>query len=65
MPEGREYLFSVNAWRCNLGIYEVVNAGWWYDLGFYLAVISGFGGLSLTRKKIKEPGGLFLAAAVV
>ncbi len=25
--------------------------GWWYDLGFYIAVISGFGGLSLSRKK--------------
>ena len=37
----------------NLRIYEVVNTGWWYDLGFYLAVISGFGGLSLTRKKRK------------
>ena len=32
-------------------VYEVVNTGWWYDLGFYVAVISGFGGLSLSRKK--------------
>jgi hypothetical protein len=32
-------------------IYEVHNTGWWYDLGFYIAIISGFGGLSITRKK--------------
>jgi len=32
-------------------IYEVHNTGWSYDFGFYIAVISGFGGLSLSRKK--------------
>lgn len=32
-------------------VYETANKGWWYDLGFYIAIISGFGGLSLTRKK--------------
>jgi hypothetical protein len=32
-------------------IYEVVNTGWWYDFGYYMAIISGFGGLSLARKK--------------
>ncbi|HNS73074.1 MAG TPA: hypothetical protein PKI81_06695 [bacterium] len=32
-------------------IYEPFNRGWWYDFGFYIAVISGFGGLSLTRRK--------------
>ena len=30
-------------------IYEKFNSGWWYDLGFYMAIISGFGGLSLSR----------------
>ncbi|MGE4273667.1 MAG: hypothetical protein AB7E31_12480 [Desulfitobacterium sp.] len=35
-------------------VYEVFNTGWWYDFGFYIAVISGFGGLSLSRKKKKE-----------
>ncbi len=32
-------------------VYEVYNTGWWYDLGFYAAIISGFGSLSLFRKK--------------
>ena len=35
----------------NIRVYEVLNSGWWYDFGFYIAIISGFGGLSLTRKK--------------
>lgn len=35
----------------NISVYEIINTGWWYDLGFYIAVISGFGGLSLFRKK--------------
>lgn len=32
-------------------IYETSNIGWWYDLGFYMAIISGFGSLSFFRKK--------------
>lgn len=35
----------------SIRVYEVMNTGWWYDLGFYMAIISGFGGLSLVRKK--------------
>jgi hypothetical protein len=31
-------------------IYEAYNAGWWYDFGFYMAIISGFGGLSFFRR---------------
>ncbi len=38
----------------NTRIYEVVNTGFGYDLGFYMAVISGFGGLALKRKKKKR-----------
>lgn len=34
-------------------VYESFNTGWWYDLGFYIAIIGGFGGLSLFRKKKK------------
>ena len=32
-------------------VYEVNNTGWWYDFGFYMAIISGFGGLSLARRR--------------
>ena len=35
-------------------IYEPTNTGWWYDLGYYMAIISGFGGLSFFRRKRKE-----------
>lgn len=35
-------------------VYEVQNSGWWYDLGFYMAVISGFGGLAFRRKTPKK-----------
>ncbi len=35
----------------NIQIYEIYNTGWFYDLGFYMAIISGFGGLTLSRKK--------------
>jgi len=38
----------------NIRVYEVMNSGWWYDLGFYAAIISGFGGFSLSRKKRKN-----------
>ncbi|MBN2830358.1 MAG: hypothetical protein JXR56_08565 [Candidatus Cloacimonetes bacterium] len=32
-------------------IYEVHNRGFLYDLGFYMAIIAGFGGLALSRRK--------------
>ena len=35
-------------------IYEVFNTGWLYDFGFYIAIISGFGGLSLARNKARR-----------
>ncbi|WP_461615557.1 hypothetical protein [Clostridium sp. Marseille-QA1073] len=38
----------------NIRVYEAVNTGWWYDFGFYIAIISGFGGLSLCRKNKKD-----------
>jgi len=37
----------------SISIYEVYNNGFWYDFGFYMAIISGFGGLALFRKKKK------------
>jgi len=41
----------IGLFRKSIRVYEVVNTGWWYDFGFYIAIISGFGGLSLFRKK--------------
>lgn len=41
----------VKLFRPAVGIYQTYNTGWWYDFGFYMAIISGFGGLSLARKK--------------
>jgi len=38
----------------SISIYETFNTGWWYDFGFYIAIIGGFGGASLVRKKNKD-----------
>jgi len=38
----------------DIRIYETYNTGWWYDLGYYIAVISGFGGVTLSRKRRKK-----------
>ena len=35
----------------NIGIYEANNIGFWYNLGYYMAIISGFGGIALSRGK--------------
>lgn len=44
----------IGLFRDGVRIYEPYNTGWWYDFGFYIAVISGFGGLSLSRKRKKD-----------
>ncbi|MBE0600365.1 MAG: hypothetical protein IH607_01150 [Firmicutes bacterium] len=41
----------VSLFNKNIGIYEVNNVGFWYNLGYYMAIISGFGGLAFSRKK--------------
>lgn len=41
----------VKLFNPEVGIYQPYNTGWWYDFGFYMAIISGFGGLSLARRK--------------
>lgn len=38
----------------SIRMYEPINTGFGYDFGFYMAIISGFGGLSLSRKKKKK-----------
>ncbi len=44
----------ISIFKDNISIYEIWNTGFWYDFGFYIAVISGFGGLSLSRKRKKK-----------
>jgi hypothetical protein len=34
----------------SIRIYEKNNTGGWYDFGFYIAIIGGFGSIALTRK---------------
>jgi hypothetical protein len=38
----------------SIRVYEPINTGWFYDFGFYIAIIGGFGGISLFRKKQKD-----------
>jgi hypothetical protein len=44
----------ISFFNSSIRIYEVNNTGFWYDFGFYMAIISGFGGLSFTRKRWKS-----------
>ncbi len=44
----------VSIFNHSIRVYETANNGWWYDFGFYMAIIAGFGGLALTRKRYKE-----------
>lgn len=41
----------IGLFKDGIRVYEINNTGWWYDFGFYLAVVGGFGGLSLFRKE--------------
>lgn len=43
------FTLIVSLFKRTIRIYETVNTGWWYDFGYYIAVISGFGSLSLLR----------------
>jgi hypothetical protein len=38
----------------SIRVYEPINSGWWYDFGFYISIIAGFGGISFFRKKRSE-----------
>ena len=44
----------VGIFNKSIRVYEPNNTGWWYDFGFYMAIVSGFGGLSLSRKAKKR-----------
>ena len=38
----------------SIRLYEQFNTGWWYDFGFYIAIIGGFGSISLIRRKQRK-----------
>jgi len=38
----------------SISIYEPFNTGWWYDFGFYISIISGFGSIQFFRKQRKK-----------
>ena len=44
----------ISIFKPDAGINEVYNTGFGYDLGFYMAIISGFGGLALSRRKKRD-----------
>lgn len=44
----------IGVFNHDIKLYEIYNSGWWYDLGYYIAIISGFGGISLFRRKKVE-----------
>ena len=44
----------VSLFRPELRVYETSNTGWWYDFGFYVAIVGGFGGLSLSRRRRRK-----------
>jgi len=41
----------VGIFKPEIRVYELNNGGWWYDFGFYLAIVGGFGGIALSRKR--------------
>lgn len=41
----------IGVFNHTIRLYETYNSGWLYDFGYYIAVISGFGGISLFRRK--------------
>lgn len=44
----------ISIFKDGINIYEIHNSGFWYDFGFYIAILGGFGGFSLARRKKKK-----------
>lgn len=45
------FALILEIFNSDIRIYEPYNRGFLYDLGFYISIIAGFGGISLFRKK--------------
>lgn len=41
----------ISIFNPSVRIYETANSGCLYDFAFYIAILGGFGGISLTRKR--------------
>lgn len=48
------FALILEIFNSDIRIYEPYNRGFLYDLGFYMAIIAGFGGIALFRKKHKD-----------
>jgi len=44
----------VGIFDSKIRVYEKANSGWWYDFGFYIAIVGGFGGIALSRSARKR-----------
>ena len=44
----------ISIFNDQVNMYEIFNTGLGYNFGFYIAIIGGFGGLSLSRRKRKK-----------
>jgi hypothetical protein len=45
------FALILEIFNSDIRIYEEQNRGFLYDLGFYMSIIAGFGGLALSRRK--------------
>ncbi|NPA36217.1 MAG: hypothetical protein GXO47_05145 [Chlorobi bacterium] len=45
------FVLIMSIFSPGLSIYESFNTGWWYDFGFYISIIAGFGSIQFFRKK--------------
>jgi len=45
------FVLVLSIFSPGLTIYESFNTGWWYDFGFYISIIAGFGSIQFFRKK--------------
>ncbi|HEY8348457.1 MAG TPA: hypothetical protein PK767_07890 [Clostridiales bacterium] len=41
----------IGLFKKDIRIYEIYNTGWWYDFGYYIAIIGGCGGIALFRNR--------------
>ncbi len=45
------FTLIISLFNSKVHMYEVYNTGWWYNFGFYIAIIGGFGSIAFFRNK--------------